>query len=277
MKRISDKTLKKSWKIWFFWHGCSQQGENLLGNSMAHTMVPIIEELYETKEERIEAYRRHLTLFNTEQQLGAIAPGIICGVEEAVANHEIEAETANVIKVALIGPTSAIGDSVWVATFIPIVLTLTMTITNLGGYFTYIGPLLYMIGYPIGTLLLSWNMWSVGYKTGVDGIQKFVESGRLGQITKAMTILGLIVIGALAASFVSFSIPITLTPPGGEMAAVDVSAMINSIFPNLLPLLLTLGVYYLYSKKGKSPLFIMMVLFVIALALTGIGFAVGYY
>lgn len=276
-KKITDKTLKQAWKIWFFWHGCSQQGENLLGNAFAHTMSPIIEELYDNHEDKVLAYQRALTLFNTEQQLGAIAPGILCGTEEAIANKEIDPEMGDAIKVALIGPTSAIGDSVWVATVIPLFLTLVMTITNFGGAFTYLGPIIYMVGYPLITTILSWKMWSIGYRTGVQGIQSFVESGKLNQITSSITLLGLIVVGALAASFVSFNIPVTVTPPGGEMAAVDVNAMINNIFPNILPLLLTLGVYGLYSKKKKSPLFIMLVLFVVALGLTGLGYLTGFY
>lgn len=275
-KTISKKTLNKSWKIWFFWHGCSQQGENLLGNSVAHTMSPVIEELYDNKEDKANAYKRHLTLFNTEQQLGAIAPGIICGTEEAIANKEIEPSMGDAIKVALIGPTSAIGDSVWVATLIPLVLTIIMTITNFGGAFLYIGPLIYMIGYPLVTAIMSYRLWHLGYKTGVTGIQKFIESGRLEQITSAITILGLIVIGALGASYVNIQIPVIVTPPGGETAAVDINAMINAIFPNILPLMLSFGVYYAYSKK-KSPLFIMLMLLILALILTGLGFATGYY
>lgn len=276
-KKISQKTLNKSWRIWLFWHGCSQQGENLLGNSVAHTMSPVIEELYTDKEDKVNAYHRQLTLFNTEQQLGAIAPGILCGVEEAVANKEIEPSMADAIKVALIGPTSAIGDSVWVATLIPLVLSLIMTIINFGGVFLYVGPLIYMIGYPLVTVIMSYKLWNLGYKTGVQGIQRFIDSGQLEQITSAITILGLIVVGALAASYVGFSIPVVVTPPGGESAAVDINNMINAIFPNILPLLLTFGVYNLYSKKKKSPLFIMMVLLLIALALTGLGFATGFY
>ena len=36
----------------------------------------------------------------------------------------------NTVKVALIGPTSAIGDSLWVATIIPILLTICMSISQ---------------------------------------------------------------------------------------------------------------------------------------------------
>lgn len=276
-KKLSDKTIRKSWKIWFFWNGSSQQGENLLGNAMGHTMTPVIEELYDTKEEKVEAYKRSLTLFNTEHQLGAIAPGILLGVEEAVANKEITPEIADSVKVALIGPVSAIGDSLWVATVIPLLLTVAMTITNGGGALIYVGPLLYAIGYPIGTALMSWKLWRLGYRTGIESMSKFMESGKLDLITRTMTVLGLIVVGALAASFVSVNIPLVITPPGGETAAVDVNEMINNIFPNILPLLLTIFVYRLYSKKKKSPLFIMGVILIIAIALTIIGVLSGTY
>ncbi|RRD95495.1 PTS system mannose/fructose/sorbose family transporter subunit IID [Clostridiales bacterium COT073_COT-073] len=277
MKKISPHTLKKSWKIWFFWHGSSQQGENLLGNAMAHTMSPIIEELYDSKEEKTEAYKRSLTLFNTEQQLGAIAPGIICGTEEAVANEQIAPEVADSIKVALIGPTSAIGDSLWVATIIPLLLTLCMTITNMGGPFLYLGPVLYMVGYPLLTAQMSWRLWQKGYHLGIEGINQFMKSGQIEKVTKAMTILGLIVVGALAASFISASVPVTITPPGGEMAAVNLDDLINRIFPKLLPLCLAYAVYWLYSKQKKSPLFIMGVILMLALAFTGLGYLTGAY
>ncbi len=277
-KKISEKTLKKSWLTWFFWHGSSQQGENLLGNAVAHTMSPVIEELYkDDKQGRIDAYKRSLTLFNTEQQMGAIAPGILCGMEEAVANKVADPEVSNAIKVALIGPTSAIGDSLWVATIIPLLITICMTITNMEGAFLYIGPLLYLIGYPILTAALSWNMWKLGYKTGIEGIHKFMSSGKLDKITSAMTVLGLIVVGALTASFVSLVVPVTITPPGGEMAAIDLDALINRIFPKLLPLLLTLGIHRLYVKKKWAPLAIMGLILVIAVVLTALGYISGVY
>lgn len=277
-KKISAKTLKKSWLIWFFWHGSSQQGENLLGNAVAHTMTPVIEELYkDSKEDKISAYKRSITLFNTEQQLGAIAPGIICGMEEAVANKEITPEVSNAVKVALIGPTSAIGDSLWVATIIPLLITICMSITNIGGIFNYIGPLLYMIGYPLLTALLSWNMWKLGYKSGIDGVQKFMSSGTLDKLTSAMTVLGLIVIGALTASYVNITVPVKIIPPGGETAAIDLDSLINSIFPHILPLLLTLGIYRLYAKKKWSPLLVMGFILILALILTGLGYLTGVY
>ena len=53
--------------------------------------------------------------------------------------------------------------------------------------------------------------------------------------------------------------------------------MINNIFPRLLPLLLTLGVYYLYAKKKWSPLKLMGLILALAAMLTAMGTFTGFY
>lgn len=279
-KKLTMKTLRKAWILWFFWNGSAQQAETIVGNCFAHALTPIVQELYpapDEKEERIAAYKRSLTLFNTEQQVGAICPGIICGMEEANANGQCTPETIQAVKVALIGPTSAIGDSMWVATVIPLLLTICMSITKAAGAYGWIGPVIYLIGYPIGTAIISWKLWMLGYRTGLEGIHKFMSSGKLEQLTSAMTILGLVVVGSLTAQFVSMSIPVSITPPGGETAAINLDTLLNNIFPKLMPLLLTFGIYHLYAKKKWKPIAIMGLIMGIAIVLTGLGYLTGAY
>lgn len=286
MKKISDKTLKKSFFRWFFWNGCSQQAESMLGLAFGHSMAPVIEELYDTKEEKADALERHITLFNTESQVGSICNGIVCGLEEANANKVCTPELISSVKVALIGPTSAIGDSLWVATFIPILLTICLSISQTSQSFNWMGPILYMLAYPIGTCILSWYLFKLGYKSGIEGMQGFMSTGKLNSLTDTMTVLGLIVVGALTASFVNLVLPIQIIrdvfdATTGELLTNQVifnaDKIVNSIFPKILPLLLTLGVYYLYSKKKLSPLKLMGLLLVMACLLTFIGYATGFY
>ena len=108
-------------------------------------------------------------------------------------------------------------------------------------------------------------------------IHRFMSTGRLEQITKAMSVLGLVVVGALTASFVTLDLPVIITPPGGEEAILNLNDLINTIFPKLLPLGLTLVVWRLYSKRKWSPLTIMGLVLVIAVVLTGIGYLFGVY
>jgi mannose/fructose/N-acetylgalactosamine-specific phosphotransferase system component IID len=285
-KKISEKTLKKSFLNWFFWHGCSQQAETMLGMSFAQSMAPVIDELYETKEEKVAALKRHTTLFNTEQQVGSICNGVVCGLEEANANGQCTPELISSVKVALIGPTSAIGDSLWVATIIPIFLTICLSISQASQSIAWLGPVVYMIAYPILTYVLSWNLFKLGYKSGIEGMHGFMSAGKLDKLTDTMTLLGLVVVGALTASFVNFSLPIKIVRDVFDatkntvlenQVIFDADKIVNSIFPKILPLCLTMFVYYLYSKKKWSPLKLMGLILVLACGLTLIGYLTGYY
>ena len=285
-KKISEKTLKKSFWNWFFWHGCSQQAESMLGMAFAQSMAPVIDELYDKKEDKATALKRHITLFNTEQQVGSICNGVVCGLEEANANKQCTPELISSVKVALIGPTSAIGDSLWVATIIPILLTICLSISQASPSTSWLGPVLYMIVYPIGTCILSWNLFKLGYKSGIEGMHGFMSTGKLDTLTDTMTVLGLIVVGALSASFVRASVPFRIVRDVfdatqgtllEDQVIFEADKMLNSIFPHILPLLLTLGIYYLYSKKKWSPLKLMGLILVIACIFTFVGYATGFY
>lgn len=285
-KKIRPETLKKSFFNWFFWNGCSQQAESMLGMAFGQAMAPIVDDLYDTKEEKAAALKRHVTLFNTEAQVGSICNGIVCGLEEANANGQCTPEVIESVKVALIGPTSAIGDSLWVATIIPILLTICLSISQASETMAWIGPVIYMIVYPFGTMALSWWLFKVGYKSGLEGMQNLMATGKLDALTDTMSVLGLLVVGALTASFVSCSIPFQIVKDvydgtTGEMieGAVIFNAdnMLNSIFPKIVPLALTLLVYWLYAKKKWSPLKLMGLILVLACLLTGLGYYSGFY
>lgn len=285
-KKISEKTLKKSFMNWFFWNGCSQQAESMLGMAFGQSMAPVIDELYDTKEEKAEALKRHITLFNTESQVGSICNGIVCGMEESNANGECTPEMISSVKVALIGPTSAIGDSLWVATIIPILLTICLSISQANASVSWAGPLLYLIVYPLCTFLLSWKLFKLGYKSGLEGMQKFMANGKLDILTDTMTVMGLVVVGALTASYVSLSVPIQIVKDVYDATTDTVleaqvlfnaNNMLDSIFPKLLPLGLTILIYYLYSKKKWSPMKLMILILIFAVILTVIGYITGFY
>ncbi len=286
VKKLSPATLKKSFLNWFFFNGCSQQAESMLGMAFGQSMAPVIKELYDTDEERKEALQRHITLFNTESQVGSICNGIVCGLEEANANKQCTPSVIESVKVALIGPTSAIGDSLWVATFIPILLTICVSVAQANAETAWLGPVIYMIAYPLGTYILSWSLFKLGYKSGLEGMQTMMANGKLDALTNAMTVLGLIVVGALTATFVNMVLPIQIVQDIYDATTQTVienhvifnaDSMINSIFPKVLPLGLTLSVYILYTKKKWSPLKLMGLILVLSIVLTAIGYFTGFY
>lgn len=73
------------------------------------SMLPIVEEMYDTKEEQKEAMQTYTAFFNTEPQLGSLVVGITAGLEEARANGDaVDSETINGMRAGLMGPIAGI-------------------------------------------------------------------------------------------------------------------------------------------------------------------------
>lgn len=259
-KKLSKKTLFKTWLTWFFFNGSSQSGERMQGIAFAHSMMPVIKELYNTKEDIKAALKRHLMLFNVEPQVGSLIHGVTAAMEEQRANGaDIDDDSINTVKVALMGPMSGIGDTLVPGTLIPIMLAIAIGITNTSGL---LGPAFYFLLYPTIVALFSWYLFKFGYNAGLSGIQGVMSSGRIHALTDSLNILGLLVMGALSASYISVSTPLKYT--SGEMV-LSLQEILDKVMPGMLPLLTVVMVWYLLAKKKKSPLWVMGFIFVIAL------------
>ena len=87
---MSEKKLTKKDRINMFLRTNLQQAsfnyERMHALGMAFDMAPAIKRLYNTKEERVAALKRHLTFFNVTP--GAVGPvlGVTAALEEAKAN-----------------------------------------------------------------------------------------------------------------------------------------------------------------------------------------------
>ena len=117
-------------------------------------------------------------------------------------------------------------------------------------------------------------------------MQTFMANGKLDKLTDTMTVMGLLVVGALTASYVSMSLPIQIVKDVYDATTqttleaqvlFNADNMLNAIFPKILPLGLTLVVYHLYTKKKWSPMKLMGLILVLAAILTAVGYAFGVY
>ena len=170
---------------------------------------------------------------------------------------------------------------------IPLLLTICLSVAQAMPGSAWVAPLAYMIVYPLGTCFISWTLFKLGYKAGLEGVQRFMVSGQLDKIMNAITIMGLIVVGALTASFVTCTLNIDIKTATqvfdaasqsyteGVISVFNLDNLLNAVFPKIVPLGLTLFVYNLYAKKNWSPLAIMGVILVLAVVLTAIGFIPG--
>ena len=87
-KKISKKALSKSFRNWFYGNLTCFSQEHMQTFGYLCAMLPIIEDLYPTKEEQKEAMQTYTAFFNTEPQIGTMVVGMTAGLEEAKANGE---------------------------------------------------------------------------------------------------------------------------------------------------------------------------------------------
>ncbi|WML32311.1 PTS system mannose/fructose/sorbose family transporter subunit IID [Neobacillus sp. OS1-32] len=99
-----------------------------------------------------------------------------------------------------------------------------------------------------------------GYNAGTKAVLSLKESTK--KISRAASIVGLTVIGALVATYINFKFGIKIH--AGSINVDLQKGVIDQIMPQLLPLLYTFFCYWML-KKGRSPLTLIGVTVVIGI------------
>ena len=268
LKKISQKTLTKSFHHWYYGNLTCFTQEHMQTFGYLASMLPIIEELYDKKEDQARSMKTYTAFFNTEPQLGALVVGITAGLEEARANgsEEVTDETINGLRAGLMGPVAGIGDSLIVGTLIPVILGIAIGLST-GG--SPIGAIFYTV---VWNLLSYFGMkfaYFKGYELGDRAVEFLV--GVQGQaIRKAVGIVGGMVVGAVAATWVSVKTSFTLGDP--EEPYLILQDKLDSVYPGLLTACFILFCWWLMAKKNLSPIKVMLLLVVIAFVGVLLGF-----
>lgn len=231
------------------------------------SLLPLIDKLYDDKEERIKAKKRHMEYFNITPNLGGFPLGISAAMEEKNAEDpNFDETTINKVKTALIGPLSAIGDTLFPATLRILATSLVISMAAAGNVFA---PILFLLIYNIPNFLARWFSLKYGYNMGMDFIEKSEKSGIMDKVSYACTVVGLMAIGAMIFYTVKVSTPITIGD--AEAGGLVLQNSLNSIMPGMLSLGLV-GIEYWLIKKGVKvvPLIIGTMAFGVVLFALGI-------
>ena len=269
--------------------------ERMQNGGVAYTLIPAIKKLYQTKEERVAALKRHLEFFNTQPFMANPIFGVTLALEEERANGaDIDDAAISGVKVGMMGPLAGVGDPVFWFTLRPILGALGASLA-LGG--SIVGPLLFFFAWNIIRMAFIWYTQEFGYKVGTS-IAKDLSGGLLGKITQGASILGMFIIGSLVQRWVSISFtPVVSRVTQSEGAYIDWSQIkggaegiksalsqyaslgatgldkikvttlqqnLDQLIPGLAALLLTLLCCWLLKKK-VSPIVIIVALFIVGI------------
>ena len=268
-KKLTKKTLTKSFHNWYYGNLTCFSQEHMQTFGYLCSMLPVVEELYNKKEDKEKAMKTYTAFFNTEPQIGSVIVGMTAGLEEARANGEdVDAETINGLRAGLMGPLAGIGDSLVVGTVIPILLGVALGMSS-GG--SPLGAIFYIIVWNLFAYFGMKFLYFKGYELGGKAVDFLV--GPQGEaLRESITMLGGIVIGAVAATWVTVTTNFTLTAQGAKEPYLELQKTLDSVYPGFLTAAFIMLCWYLLAKKKMSPIKVMLLLVVIAFVGVLIGF-----
>lgn len=255
---LTNKELNQIWRRWGFTHLSSMSYEKIQGHSWAYAYLPFARKHYkDDPEKKRRLLMRHSMFYNTEPQTGQLINGIVASLEEQIAmGEEVSEEMPVNIKTTLMGPLAGIGDSIIQGIIVPILLSIAMSLAAGGSVF---GPIFYILAYGVVGVSISYIAFRSGYRLGVSAIDTIVGENSK-QITDAFNILGVMVVGALAANTIVLKTTAHI-PMGGKTASLE--SVLNGIFPGLLPLGMVMLGWWLVSSKQMSATKVILIMVVI--------------
>ncbi|MCO6551827.1 MAG: PTS system mannose/fructose/sorbose family transporter subunit IID [Gilliamella sp.] len=266
--KLTRKELRQIWYRWGFTHLSSMSYEKLQAHAWAFSYIPFAEKYYKNDPEaKRRLLTRHSMFYNTEPQTGQIINGIVASMEEEIAlGNNVPEELPVNIKATLMGPLAGIGDSLIQGIIVPILLSIAMGMAAGGNA---IGPIFYILSYGILGPLISYMSFHYGYKLGVNAIDNIIGDN-VKRITDAFNILGIMVVGGLAAGNIVLNSQLEI-PMGDSMRSLQ--SVLDGIFPKILPLTMVLLAWWLVSAKQMTATKVILIL----TAITSLGVIIGIF
>ena len=245
-KKLSKKALNKSFRNWYYGHLTCFSQEHMQTFGYLCAMLPLVEELYETKEEQKKAMDTYTAFFNTEPQVGSVIVGITAGLEEARANGNEDVDS----------------------TLIPILLGIALGLSS-GG--SIVGPIFYIVAWNLIVTLGMRFLYFKGYELGGKAVDVLVGE-QATAIREAVVTLGTMVVGSVAATWVSVTTSFHLVNDAGE-EFLNLQKQLDSVYPGCLTAAVVIFCWWLMAKKKVSPVITMLILVAVAF----VGVLVGFF
>lgn len=257
-----NELRRLSWRWAAVGQLCMNYGK-MQGSGYLATMIPALKKLYgENPSDLKRAVKAHSQFYNCTPHMTHMILGMDLAIEEAEGIDSIESVAA--LKTSLMGPLSGIGDTIFAIMNSVVFGSIAATMAAEG---SYVGVVIWEVWYLFVLFVLRPLFFNIGYKSGAKVIGEYSEQFK--GIAKAVSVLGLIVVGSMLASMVSMKLgTINIFGQALELGP----GFFDKIMPKLPQALLAAGVFWLAGRKKMTTtkLIILVVLFCIVMSLTGV-------
>lgn len=258
-QQLDKKTLNKMvWRSLFL--QSSFNYERMQAGGWLYGILPGLEKIHTNKDDLSASMEHNLEFFNTHPFLVTFVMGIVLSLEQQKA----DIPTIRAVRVAAMGPLGGIGDALFWLTLVPITAGLTANMAING---SLMGPILFLLIFNIAQFAVRYFLMHKSYELGTNAVSLFTENAK--EFTRAASILGVFIVGALVSNYGATSLRISIDQGGG--AFINFQEVLDGILPQLIPLIITLMLFVLVKKHNWTPTKCIGLLFVIGLVGTAFG------
>lgn len=254
---LDKKTLNK-----MVWRSLNLQGsfnyERMQANGWLYSILPGLLAIHGEDTDDLKLSMSHnLEFFNTHPFLVTFVMGIILSLEQQKA----DINTIRAVRVAAMGPLGGIGDAIFWFTLVPIAAGIGSNMAING---SIAGPIVFLLLFNAVQFAVRFFLMHWSYKLGTSAIELLTANAK--EFTRAASMLGVFVVGALTSNYGGTTVNMVLEN------GTTVQSILDGVLPKMIPLALTLGLYFLMKKKGWTPVKCIAALLVLGIvgALVGI-------
>ncbi|MEA5026313.1 PTS system mannose-specific EIID component [bioreactor metagenome] len=233
--------------------------ERMQAGGFTYCIAPTLKKIYGDQKDQIaDAMLSNMDFINTEPHMATFLMGLIMSLEEAGEDRQLIKN----IRAGLFGPLAGLGDAVFWFTLLPISAAICCSLSQQG---SILGPIIYILFWAAMAILPRIWLGQLGYRLGVGAVDTIRENA--AAITKGAGILGVMVIGGLIPSYVHIAFSDSLV----LFDVVGVQSIFDAIIPNLLPLALVFGIFFLFKKKNMNVIQLILIIIVLSIVASFLG------
>lgn len=246
---LTKEDKKVMWSL--FWRSnlimASQNQVVMSGHGVLYTVAPYLEEFYkDDDEERKAAFERHSSYYNTNPYTGAIVWALIYILERkrSLDKSSVSAEAIQNMKVALMGPLAAIGDTLFQGSIGTIIAAMVMGMAMEGNF---MAPFIYLALFLLLFAGLKWVFLRITYVKGEDFVTELLQTDMFDRMEEVISIVGLMMMGCLTATTIRFNFNWVILVGGTETNFQ--ADFLDKLLPGIMPLAILFSCFALLNKK----------------------------
>ena len=248
--QLDKKTLNK-----MVWLSCFLQAsfnyERMQACGWLWSMLPGLQKIHTNKEDLKASMAHNLDFLNTHPFLVTFVMGIVLSLEQ----NKADTQTIRSVRISAASPLGGIGDALFWLTLVPITAGLTANMAM--EQKSLVGAILFLIIFNAVQFIVRFGLMYWSYGLGTKAVTMLTSNAK--EFTRAASILGIFVVGALIANYGSTTLRLIV----GE-TQINVQGLLDGVLPKLIPLLITLGIYALI-KKGWTPVRCIVLILVVGI------------